>query len=200
MMAGRQSGLALRLGLALALLCTLPAAASDQDCLACHDDPGMKSESGKSLHVDAAKHKTSVHGDLALHYLPCGREGVSRTLSPRPNPRAALATNERQPRFRKACTRSWAGTPVRAVTARHTRCNVRRNSCRSSVPLAMKMRCTAISLESTPLCVTLETYRRRRVSPAMAARTRFWQPKIPSRRFIIPTFRPPAPTVTRRNS
>jgi cytochrome b subunit of formate dehydrogenase len=41
-----------------------PAFASDQDCLACHGDPTMKSESGRSLHVDAAKHKSSVHGDL----------------------------------------------------------------------------------------------------------------------------------------
>jgi len=41
-----------------------PVLASDQDCLACHGDPGMKSESGRSLHVDPAKHKSSVHGDL----------------------------------------------------------------------------------------------------------------------------------------
>ncbi|MFI5106525.1 MAG: hypothetical protein ACHP79_16505, partial [Terriglobales bacterium] len=63
-MAARQSGFALRLGLALALFCALPAVASDQDCLVCHGDPGMKSESGRSLHVDAGKHKSSVHGAL----------------------------------------------------------------------------------------------------------------------------------------
>ena len=65
MKAAKQSRTLLWLSLALALLWTLPAlAASDQECLACHGDPGMKSESGKSLHVDAAKHKSSVHGDL----------------------------------------------------------------------------------------------------------------------------------------
>lgn len=64
MTAGKQFGLLFRLSLAFALLWALPAVAADQDCLACHGDPGMKSDSGKSLHVDAAKHKSSVHGDL----------------------------------------------------------------------------------------------------------------------------------------
>ena len=64
MTAVKQSRMLLPFSLALALLCALPALASDQDCLACHGDPGMKSESGKSLHVDAVKHKSSVHGDL----------------------------------------------------------------------------------------------------------------------------------------
>jgi cytochrome b subunit of formate dehydrogenase len=64
MTAAKQSRIVLGIGLALALLWALPALASDQECLVCHGDPGMKSESGKSLHVDAAKHKSSVHGDL----------------------------------------------------------------------------------------------------------------------------------------
>ena len=55
MKADKQPGLVLRFSLALALLWALPALASDQECLACHGDPSMKSESGKSLHVDAAK-------------------------------------------------------------------------------------------------------------------------------------------------
>ena len=38
--------------------------ASDQDCLVCHGEAGMKSESGRSLHVDAAKFKDSMHGAL----------------------------------------------------------------------------------------------------------------------------------------
>ncbi len=38
--------------------------ASDQDCLACHGEAGMKSESGRSLHVDAAKFKGSMHSAL----------------------------------------------------------------------------------------------------------------------------------------
>ena len=39
-------------------------AASDQDCLVCHGDAGMKSASGHSLHVDGAKFKDSRHGSL----------------------------------------------------------------------------------------------------------------------------------------
>jgi cytochrome b subunit of formate dehydrogenase/5-methylcytosine-specific restriction endonuclease McrA len=64
MAAGRKLGLFLGLTLALTLLCALPVMAADTDCLACHGDPGMKSDKGKSLHVDPAKHKASVHGEL----------------------------------------------------------------------------------------------------------------------------------------
>jgi cytochrome b subunit of formate dehydrogenase len=64
MTAAKLFGLLSRLTLAVALLWALPAIAADQDCLACHGDPGMKSDSGRSLHVDPAKHKSSVHGDL----------------------------------------------------------------------------------------------------------------------------------------
>lgn len=64
MTAGRKLGSLLGLTLALTLLCVLPVLAADQDCLACHGDPGMKSDKGKSLHVDPAKHKASVHGEL----------------------------------------------------------------------------------------------------------------------------------------
>ncbi|HEX8815738.1 MAG TPA: cytochrome b/b6 domain-containing protein [Terriglobales bacterium] len=39
-------------------------AAANETCLACHGDKTMKSESGKSLFVDAAKHSASVHGEL----------------------------------------------------------------------------------------------------------------------------------------
>jgi len=41
-----------------------PAAAGDEDCLVCHGDKGLKSEAGRSIYVDAAKHKASVHGAL----------------------------------------------------------------------------------------------------------------------------------------
>jgi len=62
--AGIQLGKLVRWSLALAVIGSVPLFASDQECLACHGDAGMKSESGKSLHVDAAKHKGSVHGEL----------------------------------------------------------------------------------------------------------------------------------------
>src|SRR5208282_3532350 len=41
-----------------------PLPAADQECLACHGEAGMKSASGRSLHVDAAKFKNSMHADL----------------------------------------------------------------------------------------------------------------------------------------
>jgi cytochrome b subunit of formate dehydrogenase len=49
---------------AFGVWCQGPLAASDQDCLACHGDPSMKSESGRSLHVDATKFKGSMHATL----------------------------------------------------------------------------------------------------------------------------------------
>jgi cytochrome b subunit of formate dehydrogenase len=89
MSAGKQSGMLLQLGLALVLLWTLPAIASDQDCLACHGEAGMKSESGRSLHVDAAKHKSSVHGELGC--VTC-HVGVKEYPHPKPMRRPSCAT------------------------------------------------------------------------------------------------------------
>ncbi|MGA8188825.1 MAG: cytochrome b/b6 domain-containing protein [Candidatus Sulfotelmatobacter sp.] len=40
----------------------LPAA--DQDCLACHGQAGMKSDAGKDLSIDPARHAASAHGVL----------------------------------------------------------------------------------------------------------------------------------------
>jgi len=34
----------------------------DESCLACHGEAGMKSDRGKSLAIDPAKHAASVHG------------------------------------------------------------------------------------------------------------------------------------------
>ncbi len=52
--------------LALTLASTLaPAApAGDQDCLACHGQAGMKSDAGKNISIDTAKHAASAHGVL----------------------------------------------------------------------------------------------------------------------------------------
>jgi cytochrome b subunit of formate dehydrogenase len=94
MVAGRQSGFAFCFGLVFALLCVLPAAAADQDCLACHGDPGMKSESGRSLHVDAAKHKSSVHG--ALGCTTC-HVGVKEYPHPKPMRTPSCATCHANP-------------------------------------------------------------------------------------------------------
>ena len=69
MKAGRKSRFLIYLAafLAVSMQCgwalrALPA--SDQDCLTCHGDAGMKSDKGKSLHVDGAKLKDSMHGGL----------------------------------------------------------------------------------------------------------------------------------------
>jgi cytochrome b subunit of formate dehydrogenase/DnaJ-class molecular chaperone len=52
----------LALSLSLASASALPAA--DQECLACHGEAGMKSDAGKSISVDPAKHAASAHGVL----------------------------------------------------------------------------------------------------------------------------------------
>jgi len=41
-----------------------PVPPQDQECLACHGEAGMKSDSGKSLSVDPAKHAASAHSAL----------------------------------------------------------------------------------------------------------------------------------------
>ncbi len=93
MTATKQSRMLLRFSLALALFWALPALAADQECLACHGDPGMKSESGKSLHVDADKHKSSVHGDLGC--TTC-HVGVKEYPHPKPMRKPACGTCHEQ--------------------------------------------------------------------------------------------------------
>ena len=41
-----------------------PAADSDADCLACHNNKDLKTDAGRSVYVDPAKHKASVHAVL----------------------------------------------------------------------------------------------------------------------------------------
>jgi len=55
--------------LAAALFLTWAAAApaADQECLACHGQAGMKSDSGKDISIDAAKHAASAHAVLGCH-------------------------------------------------------------------------------------------------------------------------------------
>jgi len=50
----------------LPLVLTLALATSppDSDCLACHGEKDIKADSGRSLYVDAARQKASVHGGL----------------------------------------------------------------------------------------------------------------------------------------
>ena len=84
--------LSLLMALAMIMIATMgatPAFGADQDCLACHSDPGMKSESGKSLHIDPAKHKSSVHGDLGCS--TC-HVGVKEYPHPKPMKMPACST------------------------------------------------------------------------------------------------------------
>ena len=41
-----------------------PAANPDADCLACHNNPDLKSDAGQSVYVDQAKHEAGIHGVL----------------------------------------------------------------------------------------------------------------------------------------
>jgi len=50
--------------LALSLTLASASPAADQECLACHGEAGMKSDAGKSISVDPAKHAASAHGVL----------------------------------------------------------------------------------------------------------------------------------------
>jgi len=68
----RRSRLLLALGLALAFAphpvhaqkAPEAEADPDADCLACHNQPDLKSDSGRSVFVDTAKHNASVHANL----------------------------------------------------------------------------------------------------------------------------------------
>ena len=46
------------------LMLALPGAAADQECLACHGQAGMKSDSGKDIAIDATEHAASAHAIL----------------------------------------------------------------------------------------------------------------------------------------
>lgn len=90
----KPSGKGLWLALATLLLLSLPARASDQDCLTCHGVADLKSDSGRSLHVDAARHKASVHGELGC--TSC-HTGVKDYPHPKRMARVSCATCHDEP-------------------------------------------------------------------------------------------------------
>ncbi len=150
MAAGRKFGLFLGLTLGLTLLFVLPVTAADTDCLACHGDPGMKSDKGKSLHVDPAKHKSSVHGELGC--TTC-HEGVKEYPHPK---------NMKMPTCASCHSDEVAQVPqsvhsilgkdelAPAATARHMKSSKPLNSFPSSAPPATTMRFTNINRVFTP--------------------------------------------------
>jgi predicted CXXCH cytochrome family protein len=48
-----------------------PTAVTDEDCLGCHSDPGLQSGAGRSVAVDLAKFKASVHGQADVSCVDC---------------------------------------------------------------------------------------------------------------------------------
>jgi predicted CXXCH cytochrome family protein len=44
---------------------------TDEDCLSCHSDPGLQSGAGRSVAVDPAKFKASVHGRAEISCVDC---------------------------------------------------------------------------------------------------------------------------------
>jgi cytochrome b subunit of formate dehydrogenase len=65
------------------------AASPDETCLACHGDATAKAESGKSIAVDPAKHKASIHGSLGC--TTC-HAGVKDFPHPKPMAKVKCAT------------------------------------------------------------------------------------------------------------
>jgi hypothetical protein len=63
--------------------------ASDEDCLACHGDQGLKSEKGQSVFVDKEKFSSSVHGQAGISCLECHSD--LKTVKDFPHP-APLST------------------------------------------------------------------------------------------------------------
>lgn len=45
--------------------------AVNEDCLACHDDPELTTEDGKSLYISNEKFISSIHGEAGLACVDC---------------------------------------------------------------------------------------------------------------------------------
>ncbi len=57
--------------MALFFLAGISSATTDEDCLACHGDQGLKSEKGVSVFVDKDKVANSIHGQAGLSCVGC---------------------------------------------------------------------------------------------------------------------------------
>jgi formate dehydrogenase gamma subunit len=71
-----------------------PPQGKSAECLVCHGQPELKSESGRSVYVDPAKHKASVHA--ILECTGC-HEGVKDYPHPKPMPRVDCASCHSEP-------------------------------------------------------------------------------------------------------
>jgi len=74
-MSGRGSATRFILAAALALIAAAPALEaqppSDDDCLVCHGDPGLKDAKERPLFVDAAGFAASIHGSAGISCVDC---------------------------------------------------------------------------------------------------------------------------------
>lgn len=72
-------------GRAAAAPVAAPTAPTNDDCLACHDDPGARRErGGSSVTVGAAEFADSVHGTLSMACVECHRDLAATTEFPHP--------------------------------------------------------------------------------------------------------------------
>lgn len=72
----------------LLLLLASPCLAGDDDCLACHGDKEARSAKGRSVFVDASRHKASVHASLSCSDCHGGRQDYPH---PKQAPKASCA-------------------------------------------------------------------------------------------------------------
>jgi hypothetical protein len=92
----------------------------DESCLACHGQPGMTSDKGKSISIDPAKHAASVHGTL-------GCTDCHTVIKDYPHPAKVAKVNVRPatptklPTCLTACTARSATEPANPATAINTK-------------------------------------------------------------------------------
>jgi predicted CXXCH cytochrome family protein len=64
-------GLILTAAVAAGAVTPVRAGQSDDDCLTCHGDPGLKSDQGRPLHIDGAGFGASIHGQAGMACVDC---------------------------------------------------------------------------------------------------------------------------------
>ncbi len=74
----------LLLGAPAAAQAPKPAAPANDDCLACHDDPGATRANGTGVAVSASQFAASVHGQLALNCVDCHKDLAATAEFPHP--------------------------------------------------------------------------------------------------------------------
>jgi len=116
----------------LACLLVFPAATlarggqADEDCLACHGDPDLKSGEGRSLFVDAAKYAASIHGSTGASCVNCHADLKGFSDFPHPERLKTVDCSVCHAEAADAIRRSVHGRPgpdPKAVAARCQDCH-----------------------------------------------------------------------------